>query len=53
MMLRMLRRLEHKTGFCVRIPYHGDIGLIGKDPRDVALQSLDKAVVYEDECGNA
>ena len=45
MILRVLRRLKHKVGFYVRIPYLGDTGFLGKDPRDVDLKSLDKAVV--------
>ena len=45
MILRVLRRLGHKIGCHVRIPYLEDIGFLGKDPRDVDLKSLDKAVV--------
>lgn len=45
----MLRRLKHKVGFYVRIPYLRDIGFLGKDPRDVALRNLDESMMMSVE----
>ena len=49
MILRVLRRLEHKIGCYVRIPYLEDIRFLGKDPRDVALRNLDESMMMSVE----
>ena len=52
--MRVLRKeTEHKIGFYVRISSFRDTGFLGKDPRNVALRSLNKAVFHDISVENA